>query len=76
MAVIFGYALLEIYALKIESDPLYFMPGNDVMDIFGVSYGAYLAIYIIFMLVYINAFYLIGDRKNVFKRRVKNVNKN
>ena len=52
------------------------MPGNDVMDIFGISYGAYLAIYIIFMLVYINAFYLIGDRKNVFKRRVKNVNKN
>lgn len=76
LAVIFGYALLEIYALKIESDPLYFMPGNDVMDIFGISYGAYLAICIIFMLVYINAFYLIGDRKNVFKRRVKNVDKN
>lgn len=67
-AVILAYTFLEIYALQIEADPMYFMPGNDVMEIFGVGYGAYLAIYIIFTLVYFNIFYLIDDRKFVFKK--------
>lgn len=65
------YVLLEIYVLKIESDPMYFMPGNDVMEILGVNYGAFLAIYIVFMLVYFNVFYLIDDRKTVFRKRIK-----
>lgn len=69
LAVILGYTFLEIYALKIEADPMYFMPGNDVMEIFGVSYPVYLVIYILFIIIYVNAFYLIDDRKNVFKRR-------
>ncbi len=67
--IVLAYALLEIYVLKIEADPMYFMPNNDVQDILGISYGLYLALYIIFMFVYINMFYLIDDRKNVFKRR-------
>lgn len=65
------YVFLEIYVLKIESDPMYFMPGNDVMEILGVNYGAFLAIYIVFMLVYFNVFYLIDDRKTVFRKRIK-----
>lgn len=65
--VILMYVFLEIYGLKIESDPMYFMPDNDVMEIFGVGYSAYLAIYIIFILVYFNIFYLIDDRK-IFKK--------
>ena len=68
LAVILAYVFLEIYGLKIESDPMYFMPGNDVMDIFGVGYSTYLAIYIIFVIIYFNVFYLIDDRKNVVAR--------
>ena len=65
LAVILVYVFLEIYVLKIEGDPMYFMPNNDVMDILSISYGAYLPIYILFMLVYFNIFYLIDDRKSV-----------
>ena len=73
MAVILGYTFLEIYALKIEADPMYFMPGNDVMEIFGVTYPVYLVIYILFIIIYVNAFYLIDDRKNIFKKRKNNL---
>ncbi len=69
LAVVFIYAFFEIYVLKIEADPLYFMPGNDVQDVFKVSYPLFLVIYIAFLIVYVNVFYLIGDRKNVFKKR-------
>lgn len=69
--VLLAYAFLEIYALKIESDPMYFMPNNDLQDILGISYGAFLPLYILFLLVYFNIFYLIGDRKTVFKKRIK-----
>lgn len=65
------YVLLEIYVLKIESDPMYFMPGNDIMEILEISYGAFLALYIIVILVYFNIFYLIEDRKSVFKKPAK-----
>lgn len=58
-AVIFVYSILEIYVLKIEHDPMYFMPNNDVQDILGISYGLYLTIYIIFTLFYFNLFPLI-----------------
>lgn len=70
--VVLAYALLEIFVLKIESDPMYFMPGSDIQEILGIGYGAFLALYIIFIIIYINLFYLIDDRKNVkklFKRK-------
>lgn len=70
--VVLAYVFIEIYVLKVESDPMYFMSGNDVMEILGVSYGVYLVLYTVFSLVYFNLFYLIGDRKNVFKKRIKN----
>lgn len=65
------WALLEAFVLKIESDAMYFMPGNDVMEIVGLPYGAFLPIYILFMVVYIGAFYAIGDWqtfKGLFKK--------
>lgn len=67
-AVILAYVFLEIYGLKIESDPMYFMPGNDVMEILGLGYSAYLVVYILFIAIYFNIFYLIDDRKFVFKK--------
>ena len=70
-AVMLVYVFLEIYVLKIESDPFYFMPGNDVQEIVGMSYGLFLPLYICFVAIYFNIFYLINDRKSVFKRRKK-----
>ena len=69
LVVIFGYALLEIYVLKIEADPMYFMSGNDIMNFLGLTYTVYLTLYIILLIVYVNLFYLIGDRKQIFKCR-------
>lgn len=70
-AVIFAYAFLEIFVLKIEGDPLYFMPEGDIQEILGVPYAVYLLLYISFIIIYTNIFYLIGDRKNVLKKRKK-----
>ena len=67
LAVVYLYAALEVPYFK--NDPLYFMPEGDIQHILGVSYGLYLAIYIIFIAIYVNVFYLINDRKNVFKKR-------
>lgn len=64
--VSFIYALFVIFVLKMERDPMYFMPNGDIQaGILGIPYGLYLPIYIIFLLIYINAFYLVNDRKNV-----------
>lgn len=65
LLVVLIYTFIEIYVLKIESDPMYFMPNNEVQEILGVSFPIYLVIYIAFMVVYINLFYLIDDRKSV-----------
>ena len=68
----FGYGLVEIFLLKTQADPMYFMPDGDIQaDILGISYGLYLTLYIALLLVYVNAFYLIQDRKAVkaFLRR-------
>lgn len=71
LAVVYLYAFLEIYVLDIASDPLYFMPNGDIQDILGVGYAAYLPIYLVFVTIYINIFYLINDRKTVFKKLKK-----
>ena len=62
----FIYGLVQIYFLKTATDPMYFMPNGDIQaGILHISYGLYLFLYITFLLVYINAFYLVEDRKNV-----------
>ena len=70
--VILVYSLLEIYVLKIENDPMYFMPNNDVQNIVGFSYSTYLIIYIAFTLIYFNLFYIIYELKRK-KARNKNL---
>ena len=71
----FAYALFIIFVLKMERDPMYFMPNGDIQaGILGLSYGVYLPLYILFLLTYVNAFYLIQDRKNV-KNFFKKINK-
>ena len=65
-ALTFVYGLIEIYILKIQSDPMYFMPGGDIQaGILNISYGLYLFLYITLIVVYVNAFYLIEDRAAV-----------
>lgn len=66
--IILIYSFIEIYILKINADPFYFMPNNEVQEIVGMGYTLYAVLYGIFMVVYINLFYLIGDRKTVFKK--------
>lgn len=66
--VSFIYGLLEIFVFKTEKDPMYFMPGGDVQqNILHMSWGLYIVLYIIIILVYINSFYLISDRKSLSK---------
>ena len=60
VAVLYGltlaYSFLEIYVLKIENDPMYFMPGNDVQEIIGLSNQVYILVYAIFTIIYFNLF--------------------
>ena len=63
------YVLLEIFVLKIEDDPMYFMPGNDIVEILNIGYGWFVFLYILVLLVYFACFYLIGDRKTIFRKK-------
>jgi len=71
LAVIFVYACIEIWILKISENPLYFLPmeGNEVQEILGLGSTLYIIVYWAFLALFINLFYLINDRKNVFKKR-------
>ena len=59
LAVTFIYGFIEIFLLKIEADPLYFMPGNEIQEIFGMDYPVYIVLYILFLIVYFCAFYAV-----------------
>lgn len=62
----FAYGLVQIFLLKIQEDPMYFMPNGDIQaDILNISYGLYLCLYIALLAVYVNAFHLINDRATV-----------
>lgn len=56
---IFVYAFIEIYLLKIEKDPLYFMENNGVQKVLGIEWGEYLVLYTVFLVVYFGCFYFI-----------------
>ncbi|MBO7218782.1 MAG: YwaF family protein [Clostridia bacterium] len=75
LGVLLVYVLLEIYVLKIEGDPFYFMPQNDVQDIVGLGYGIYLPGYLAFIAVYLNAYYLIPFFKNKISNKSSNKKK-
>jgi|GEM_PF-1964335 len=75
LALTYVYAFIEI-ALGVESDPLYFMPGNGVNDVLGLPYGLYLLFYILFLafyfsLPYIIQYYLDHKKPKARKRTVK-----
>jgi hypothetical protein len=69
IALVMVYALIEIYILKVQTDPMYFMPGGDIQaDILHLSYGLYLFLYILVFLVFINVPYVITARKQMGKK--------
>ena len=70
-AGILVYALFEIFVLEIESDPMYFMPGNDIVEVLGVPYPVFLVLYILFVVVYFSMFYIISSALR--KRKKKDV---
>ena len=58
VGVTYLYGGLEIL-FKIEADPQYFMPGNEIQEIVGItSYPLFLVGYILFIAVYFGLFYL------------------
>ena len=64
----YAYGLLEIFVLHTQTDPMYFMPNGDIQaDILNVGYELYLALYILLIVVYVNAFHLVDDRVAVKK---------
>ena len=68
----FGYAFLEIYVLKTQTDPMYFMPGGDIQaNILRMDYGLYVCLYVILLLILINIPYLISDKEKVKRLFVK-----
>ena len=73
LVCVFAYALVEIYVLKIEPDPLCFMANNDVQKVLGMGYGGYLAVYAIFLCVWFNAFYLIPMLWNKYVKKGRTV---
>ena len=62
----FVYAFIEIFVLKIQVDPMYFMPGGDIQaDILKIDYSLYLFAYIALILIYINTAYMLGDKETL-----------
>jgi len=69
----FAYGLLQIFVLKTQNDPMYFMPGGDIQaGILNIPYELYLALYTSVILVYVNSFYLVHGKESVkaFFRRL------
>lgn len=60
LLVMLLYVFLEIFVLKTDPDPFYFMPENEVCEVLGgMKYGLYLPLYLVFLFFYVNAFYFI-----------------
>ncbi len=58
LILVFAYSFLEIFLLKIEKDPMYFMHNNDVQAFLGVEYNLYLVIYVVFLAFYFSLFHI------------------
>ena len=71
IAAVYIYAFIEIYLLEIATDPLYFMPNNDVQDVLGMGYGLYMVTYILFIAIFTSSFYIISHLCKKKKTSVK-----
>ena len=65
-ALTFVYGFIEIFLLKVQTDPMYFMPNGDIQaDILHMNYGLYLVLYIFLFLTYVNTAHMLGDKESV-----------
>ncbi len=69
LAGVYAYAFAEIFWLKIEPDPLFFIPNNQVQAILGLPYGWYLVVYAGFLLFYFSLFHIVQYLLNNKKER-------
>lgn len=69
-AIVYVYGVIELL-LDLSSDPLYFMPieGNEVKEILGMGSVVYVIVYVLFICVWVNAFYLIPMLKNKLSKK-------
>ena len=64
----FAYGFLEIFVLRIQTDPMYFMPNGDIQaGILRLDYGVYLFFYVLLLLIYINTPYILANKKQAQK---------
>ena len=68
LGCVYVYGIFETFILKIEHDPLYCRDNNEIMGIFGMSYGLYIFMYVAFITVFWLSYYLIQNRKTLFKK--------
>ena len=66
---VYIYGAIETWILKIEKDPLYYLPGNDIIELFNMDYGLFIALYILFIAVFWTNFYVVQERKTIFKSK-------
>ena len=72
LATVFGYSLLEIFVIKIDSDPFFFMPQSQVRVALGMPYGVFLPLYILIIGTAIALFYFIPYvKKTISNKRRK-----
>ncbi len=71
----YAYAFFEVFVLKIVRDPMYCLPNGDIQaGILNMNYGLYITLYSIFIIIYVNSFFLIQDKssvKTLFKKLSK-----
>ena len=71
LGVLSIYCILEMFVLTknskgdpLELDPFYLLSGNEIQEIIGISnYGLYIFLYVLFMLIYFGAFYILSIKK-------------
>ena len=66
---VYIYGAIETWILKIEKDPLYYLPGNDIVELFNMDYGLFIVLYILFVAVFWTSFYVVQERKTIFKSK-------
>ncbi|MBQ8374860.1 MAG: hypothetical protein IJX98_04720 [Clostridia bacterium] len=59
LAAVYLYSVIEILIFGAQEDPLYYVPNGEVQTVLGMSYPVYLVCYILFIVVWFNAFYVI-----------------
>lgn len=69
---VYIYGAIETWILKIEKDPLYYLPGNDIVELFNMNYNLFIVLYFLFIAVFWTSFYVVQERRLPFKGKKNN----